>query len=124
MKNEKKKLLIVDDSILILERMIPILEEIQNIQFVIHAGTYKEAIELLEGMSPDMALLDIQLPDRSGIELLRAIKEKNRDIIVFMITNSASDYYKNVCKQLGADHFFDKSTDFLLIPEAISAAMA
>jgi len=121
MKKEKKIVLIVDDSILILERMISMLEEINNIQFVVHAANYNEAIELLKGLTPDMVLLDINLPDKSGIELLRKIKEEYKKIIVYMITNQANDYYKNICKKLGADNFFDKSTDFNLIPELISA---
>jgi DNA-binding NarL/FixJ family response regulator len=121
MKKEKKIVLIVDDSILILERMIPMLEEVNNIQFVVHAANYNEAIELLKGLTPDMVLLDINLPDKSGIELLRKIKEEYKKIIVFMITNQANDYYKNICKKLGADNFFDKSKDFNLIPELISA---
>jgi len=121
MKDGKKIVLIVDDSILILERMISMLAEIGNIQFIVHARSYNEAIELLEGVTPDLALLDIHLPGKNGIELLRTIKEKYRDVIVFMITNYANDYYRNQCKILGADYFFDKSKDFNLIPEFISA---
>jgi DNA-binding NarL/FixJ family response regulator len=123
MKNGKKIVLIVDDSILILERMILLLDEIENIQFVVHAGSYQEAIELLSGLTPDLALLDIHLPDKSGIELLRTIKDQYRGITVFMITNNATDYYRNQCKSMGADRFFDKSKDFNLIPEVISAEL-
>jgi DNA-binding NarL/FixJ family response regulator len=122
MRNEKKIVLIVDDSILILERMIPMLEEIATVQFVIHAGSYKEAIELLKGVTPDVALLDVQLPDKSGIELLRTIKSMYQEVAVYMISNHANEYYRKICKILGADHFFDKSKDFYLIPEAICAA--
>jgi DNA-binding NarL/FixJ family response regulator len=121
MKREKKIVLVVDDSILILERMIPMLEEVSNIQFVVHAASYNEAIELLERLMPDIVLLDINLPDKSGIELLRKIKKEYKKMKVFMITNQANDYYKDICKKLGADHFFDKSTDFNLIPELISS---
>jgi DNA-binding NarL/FixJ family response regulator len=66
-------------------------------------------------------LLDINLPDKSGIELLRKIKEDYKKTKVFMITNQANDYYKDMCKKLGADNFFDKSIDFNLIPDLISA---
>jgi DNA-binding NarL/FixJ family response regulator len=68
-----------------------------------------------------MVLLDINLPDKSGIELLRKIKKEYKKMKVFMITNQANDYYKEICKKLGADHFFDKSKDFNLIPDLISA---
>ncbi len=121
MKNEKKIVLVVDNSVLILQRMIPMLEEIKNIKFVVHAGSYNEAIELLHGVTPDLALLDVQLPEKSGIELLRLIKDKYREVVVIMNTNYADEYYRNLCKTLGADYFFDKSKDFSLIPEVISA---
>ena len=121
MKNGKKIVLIVDDSDIILERMTRMLEETENIQFVAHAGSYHDAIQLLNGVTPDLVLLDIHLPDKSGIELLRIIKEKYRDTIVVMITNNVNDYYRNHCKTLGAEYFVDKSKDFNLIPEIISA---
>jgi DNA-binding NarL/FixJ family response regulator len=121
MRNEKKIVLIVDDSVLILERMIPMLEEIAAVQFVMHAASYKEAVELLKEVIPDVALLDIQLPDKSGIELLRSIKTNHQEVTVFMVSNQANEYYRDLCKKLGADHFFDKSKEFHLIPEAISA---
>lgn len=122
MKNDKKTVLIVDDSILILERMIPIMEEIENISFVIHAASYQEGVEVLSRLTPDMVLLDINLPDKSGIELLRLIGERHLKTAVLMISNNADIYYRNICKKLGASHFLDKSTDIDLLPSVLSAA--
>ena len=122
MKKDKRTVLIVDDSILIMERMIPIMEEIDNISFVVHAGSYKEGLEVLSRLTPDMVLLDINLPDKSGIELLRLIRERHPKIAVLMISNNADPYYRNICKKLGAQHFLDKSTDIDRIPSVLSAA--
>jgi DNA-binding NarL/FixJ family response regulator len=122
MKKNSKTVLIVDDSILIMERMIPIMEEIENISFVVHAGSYQEGIEVLNQLTPDMVLLDINLPDRSGIELLRIIRERNLEIAVLMISNHADQYYRDICKKLGARYFLDKSTDIDLIPSVLAAA--
>jgi DNA-binding NarL/FixJ family response regulator len=122
MKKEKRTVLIVDDSILILERMIPLMEEIENISFVIHAASYKEGLEVLSRLTPDMVLLDINLPDKSGIELLRLIKERHLEIAVLMISNNAGPYYRDICKKLGAQDFLDKSTDIDLIPSVLSNA--
>jgi DNA-binding NarL/FixJ family response regulator len=115
----KKTLLVVDDSIVVVDRLIPLLESIENIAIVIHAGTYQEAIEMLSQIKPDMILLDINLPDKSGIELLKKIREKDREIVVIMITNHATPEYSKLCKRLGANYFFDKSKDFEMIPEVI-----
>jgi len=114
--------LIVDDSIIILERMIPMLEEMENVQVVAHAGSYSEAVELIDGLRPDMVLLDINLPDKSGIEVLKKIKEINEEIIVLMITNHPSDYYRELCKKMGARFFFDKSIDLEIISEIIASS--
>jgi DNA-binding NarL/FixJ family response regulator len=122
MKKEKRTVLIVDDSILILERMIPLIAEIENIAFVVHAASYKEAFDVLLRLTPDMVLLDINLPDKSGIELLRVIKERQMDVAVLMISNNTGSYYRDICKKLGAQYFLDKSTDIDLIPSVLANA--
>jgi DNA-binding NarL/FixJ family response regulator len=122
MKKEKRTVLIVDDSILVLERMIPLIAEIENISFVVHAASYKEGLEVLSRLTPDLVLLDINLPDKSGIELLRVIKERQLEIAVLMVSNSAGSYYRDICKKLGALHFLDKSTDLDLLPIALANA--
>jgi len=111
MKNEKRTVLIVDDSILIMERMIPILEEIENISFVVQACSFSEGVEVLKKLKPDMVLLDINLPDKSGIGLLRLIHEQYAEICVLMITNHSDNYYMETCRKLGARDFLDKSKD-------------
>ena len=120
--SRKKTLLIVDDSIVVVDRLIPMLESLENIALVIHAGSYEEAIEMLAAVKPDFILLDIQLPDKSGIALLKEIREKDADMIVIMISNQATPEYGNLCKRLGAQYFFDKSRDFELIPGVIEEA--
>jgi DNA-binding NarL/FixJ family response regulator len=120
--NEKKVVLVVDDSLVVLERIIPMLQDSQNVEFVVHAGSYKEALAVLEELKPDCILLDIQLPDQSGIELLQLVREKYDQILVFMMTNTASEHYRTICKQMGANRFFDKSMEFDRIPEALGIA--
>jgi DNA-binding NarL/FixJ family response regulator len=120
--NEKKVVLVVDDSLVVLERMIPMLQGSQNVEFVVHAGSYKEALAVLQAIKPDCILLDIQLPDQSGIELLQLVREKYDEILVFIMTNHASEQYRTICREMGADRFFDKSMDFARIPEALAVA--
>ncbi|HET6256024.1 MAG TPA: response regulator transcription factor [Puia sp.] len=120
--NAKKVVLVVDDSLLVLQRMIPMLQDNENVEFVVHAGSYKEALSVLNEVLPDCILLDIQLPDQSGIELLQLVREKYARVLVFMMTNKASKYYRAICKQMGANRFFDKSMDFDRIPEALAVA--
>lgn len=73
----------------------------------------------MEEQYPDMILLDIHLPDRSGIEFLEQILNTHPQIKVIMVTNKASQYYRELCLGLGAHHFIDKSKEFEMIPSII-----
>ena len=113
--------LVVEDSLLIIERILSLLGEVETIKMVIHAANYKESIKMMKEISADIILLDLNLPDRSGIELLKEIKNNHPQIKVIVLTNHASENYREICTYMGADHFFDKSSDFDKIPGTIRA---
>lgn len=105
-------LMIVDDSPLIVTKTKELLEEVPCITGIKSCGTYADAIELLGKYTPRLALLDINLPDKSGIELLKYIKAFFPETIVIMVTNQNGVFYRNHSMQLGAHHYIDKSKDF------------
>jgi two-component system chemotaxis response regulator CheY len=102
------------------ERMIGLLDEVTNIGYINVASDYEEASRLFEEERPDVVLLDINLPGKNGIEILKKIKQPGNDSRVIMITNHADEYYRQQCKEHGADHFLDKSNDFARVPAIIS----
>jgi DNA-binding NarL/FixJ family response regulator len=120
MSTGKKIVLVVDDSPIIIERLNSMLAGLENVQSIIYAKNYATAILLLEE-KPDIAILDINLPDKSGIELLRYIKNSNAAVTVIMLTNQSGDYYRNLCMRLGAQYFIDKSSEFEQVPSIISS---
>lgn len=117
MQYSGKMVLIVDDSYLIIERVKDILSDIIKPERMLHAHTFTDGLEMLEENKPDILILDINLPDTNGIELLRLVKNKYPATIVIMLTNQGGDYYRQLCLKIGADHFIDKSKDFDLLPE-------
>jgi DNA-binding NarL/FixJ family response regulator len=120
MKKTKLVILIVDDSMSFIERMVGLLDEADNIGYINVARNYEEALKVFFEERPDVVLLDINLPDKSGIELLRSIKESGRSCEAIMVTNHTDKYYQQQCTELGAKYFLDKSNDFDLIPGIIS----
>src|ERR1041385_6650800 len=112
MKNTGKVVLVVEDSLLIIERILRLLNETKNIKMVIHAANYSESLKMINEISADIILLDLNLPDKSGIELLKEIKCNQPQIKVIVLTNHASNNYRDICTRFGADYFFDKSSDF------------
>ena len=113
-------ILIVDDSELIIQRLIDMLKEVENVDSIIHAHNYAEADTLLQCTNIHVVVLDINLPTKSGVELLKYIKRDYPQIKVIMFTNNASNYHRALCEQLDADYFIDKSNDFEMIPSIIA----
>ena len=115
-----KSLLIVDDSQIIIDRVIDSLKDHENVTDIFTATNYREAIELLRKHNPGFILLDIQLPGKNGIDLLKFIVKEYPAIKVIMFSNLLDVNYIKVCKKMGAKYFIDKSRDFELIPEMLN----
>ena len=113
-------IMIVDDNPNFINRMQGLLEELDNIGPIHVASDYTKAIQLLTDQVPDFVLLDINLPGKSGIEILKMIKQNNWSCEVIVITNHADEYYRNQCYELGAKYFLDKSNEFGHVTEIIS----
>lgn len=118
-----KNILIVDDSLLITDRLKMMLNTVENTGSVEYAGDYASAVQILADRPPDIVLLDINLPDKSGIDLLRHIKANYARTIVIMLTNQAGDYYRAICKKWGAEYFIDKSREFEQVPLLLSSLL-
>ena len=116
------KILIVDDSVLIRERIISLLFDLDEIEIIYDVSTAKEAIEYVKNNSVELVILDISLPDENGIYVLEKIKKMNPNIKVIMLTNHPYVQYLIKCKKLGAEYFLHKLTDFNKLPEIIHLA--
>ncbi len=117
----RRKVLLVDDAAFIVSRLKTSLDELQQDIVVITAGNYEEALVQIEKETPHIVVLDIHLPGKTGIDILKMVKAKSLPVIVIMLTNQANDYYRSLCRELGADHFIDKSSDFELLPQIIAS---
>ena len=66
-----------------------------------------------------MVILDIRMPNGSGIDVLREIKKNEHAPIVIMITNYPYPQYQKKCEAAGADYFFDKATEIGKVTEVL-----
>lgn len=103
----------------IVERLVIMLKEMKDIEKIFTATNYDTALEILYKERSGIVLLDIQLPDKNGIDLLKHIVYHFSDTKVIVLSNLVSDFYQKLCKTSGAYHFIDKSRDFDKIPEVI-----
>jgi DNA-binding NarL/FixJ family response regulator len=118
-KGENMRVLIVDDSKVIQERLIAILSELKGVEVVGQSEDPTEALEAIQTLKPDAVILDIRMPGGSGIDVLERIKKKRPSPIVIILTNYPFPQYRKKCMDAGADYFFDKSTEFEMFAEVI-----
>ena len=116
-----KTLYIIDDSPFLVARIEALLEEIDVIAYVRSAMTYSDAVELVSEKEPDIVLLDIHLSDKSGIDLLKHLRQHHTSVTVIMLSNQSTAHYRDLCRTLGASHFIDKSTEFDELPQILEA---
>ncbi len=114
------KVLVVDDSDIVRERISEMLSGINNLEVVGTAANSIDALYLVNKLKPDVVTLDIRIPGESGIEVLKKIKSSQPSTIVMVLTNFPIEQYKNKCYELGGDYFFSKSDEFEKVEEVIA----
>ncbi|HMQ51574.1 MAG TPA: response regulator transcription factor [Anaerolineae bacterium] len=115
--NHKIRVFIADDSLIVREHLVTMLDELVGIEIVGQAENVTEAISAIQQLRPDVVILDIRMPGGSGIDVLQTIKQDEVAPIVIILTNYPYSGYRQKCLQAGADYFLDKSTEFEQIPE-------
>ena len=120
MNTNEQAILIVDDSALIIERLLSMFDGLRSVKDITTASNYKEAVLVLTNMKVDIAILDIHLTGKNGIDLLKFIVKNYPHIKVVMLSNADNEKYRQLCKKEGAMYFIDKSKEFELVPEILS----
>jgi DNA-binding NarL/FixJ family response regulator len=118
-KRQHHKVLLIDDSELIGSKVLDLLSTVEAVELLGQAKSVKEGLRACEEKKPDLVFLDINLPDGSGIGLLKELKDRQPYIRVIMLTNSADSFYRHKCAELKAEYFLDKTKDFDRIPQLL-----
>jgi len=113
------KVFIADDSEVVCERLTALLSELPGIEIIGQAQNVPESIESIRALHPDIVILDIRMPGGSGIDVLEHIKKTNAAPVVIILTNYPYPQYRKKCMALGAEYFFDKSTEFEKVTEVL-----
>ena len=111
---------IVDDSDAMRERLAELASDVAGVEVTGQSGNPVDALNSIINEHPDIVILDIRLPGRSGIDVLKDIKRESPAPIVIMITNYPYTQYRKGCMDAGADYFFSKMNEFEMIRETLS----
>lgn len=112
---------LVEDSPAIRARLAETIRGIEGAELVGEAGTVGGAIEGIRSTHPGAVILDLQLEDGSGLEVLKAMHPSAPALHVAVLTNYATDQHRRACMDAGAEFFLDKSSDFPRIREIVQS---
>lgn len=104
-------LLIADDNERFRQRLASILNGIPGIEVVDQASHVQEAITAINRIKPDAIILDIHMPGGSGLDVLQAAQLVKPIPVVMILTVGPSSEYREKSLAMGANYFFEKSSD-------------
>jgi len=104
------RILVVDDHPVVRHGIRQMLEDEEEIEIIDEASSGKEMLEKMESQEYDVILLDISLPDRGGMDLIRQVKKKmiNASVLIFSI--HSEEIFALTALKEGASGFVTKST--------------
>ena len=117
---KKIRVFIADDSPTVRDRLNALLNDMNNVEVVGHAEDAMQAIRDIQNIQPDVVILDIRMPAGSGIGVLRSLQKQDSRPKIIMLTNYPFLQYRKTCLEAGASYFFDKSSEFEKIPQALT----
>lgn len=97
------------------------LGEVAGLEIVGSAANGAAALAAVEVCAPDVIVLDLRLPDVSGLELIPIFKARADAPRVVAITSHGEQVYRRECLERGADAFVDKTASFAELLAAITA---
>ena len=115
---------LVEDSPAIRARLAATIRGVEGAELVGEAGTVGKATEGIRSTHPRAVILDLQLEDGSGLEVLKAVYPSAPALHVAVLTNYATDQHRRACMDAGAEFFLDKSSDFPRIREIVQMWIA
>jgi DNA-binding NarL/FixJ family response regulator len=116
------RLLIVDDHELVRLGLRSLLSDEADLEVVAEAGSAEEAMKKVEEFKPDIAVVDIQLPGKSGIEVCKEIREKFPSTRVVILTSHAGESFLEQAMRAGASGYVLKQVGNEELIRAIRAA--
>src|SRR6476469_2886213 len=118
---KQHRLLVVDDHEVVRQGLVAMLSRRPNFQVVAEAGTVAEAIEAAHRFQPDLVVMDVRLPDGSGIEACRDIRADLPETKVLILTSYADEDALFSAVMAGAAGYVLKDLDPGRLVEAVQA---
>jgi DNA-binding response OmpR family regulator len=115
------RILVIDDDRAVVRLLVARLGE--EGYTVLSALTSDEGLELVASFHPNLVLLDVGLPDMSGLEVLKRIREIDPAIAVIMVTGNTDPQLARDALELGALAYVDKPFDVAYLKRVVAMSL-
>jgi DNA-binding NarL/FixJ family response regulator len=124
MLNNKIKVLLVDDHAIVRNGVRLMLGEADDISVEGEADNAKRALELVRGQDFDVALVDIAMPDKNGLDLLKLLRAEKPKLAVLILSTYVEEIYAMRAFKLGAAGYLTKDSPTRELITAVRKAAA
>jgi two-component system response regulator DevR len=115
------KVYLVEDSPLIRRQLSALIGTIEGVGIVGEAEDVDTALSDIASTDVDVAVVDLHLAQGTGMDVLTSLARGSRRVITIVLTNQAAASMREACLSVGADYFFDKTSEFKLALDTIEA---
>jgi DNA-binding NarL/FixJ family response regulator len=116
--------LVVDDHPVFRQGLVALIKSDERYEVCAEAGTTAEALETLERDVPDMALVDISLVGKNGLDLVRTLKASHPEILILIISMHDEVVYANRALKAGARGYVMKHEAASVMLDAIKTVLS
>jgi DNA-binding NarL/FixJ family response regulator len=118
------KVLLADDHALLRGSLKQLLEDTNFVQVVAQAGEYSEIMKAMGAHDVDLAILDISMPGKNGVDIVKILKDKYPALKILMLSMHPEDQYAVRCLKAGASGYLTKNTAPEKLVDAIQVIAA
>lgn len=123
-ETDRRRILIVDDHPVMRVGLKTLIDREPDLQVVGEAGGFEQAKRMVRELEPDVAVIDLSLPDGSGLELIRRLRGKHPDIRLLVCSMYDETLYAGRVLKAGAAGYISKNNASEHVIEAIRRVLA
>ena len=121
MSDEALRVIIADDHAVVRQGIRSVLEEVEGLEVVAEAGDGNEVLALTEEHDPDVVVLDVTMPGKTGLEVAKELRDAGRSVRVLILSMHDDPEYVLQAVRAGADGYVLKDVAPAELREAVRA---